>query len=58
MPHFDEANLCVVQGSLVSVSIDDVKRDGPAAVTVQDPDTGDLFVTSEQMVQSSPAETG
>lgn len=48
--NFNEANVCVVQAGAVSELIDNVEGDGPAGVTVQDPDTGDLFVTSDGIV--------
>jgi sugar lactone lactonase YvrE len=44
------ANVCAVKGGVVTELIADVVGGGPAGLTVQDPDTGDLFVTSENRV--------
>lgn len=53
----ESANVCaVLEGNppenlpTVMDLIPDVQGDGPAGVTVQDPNTGDLFVTSENTV--------
>ncbi len=44
------ANVCAIEGGMVTDLIPDVEGDGPAGITVQDPVTGDLFVTTENNV--------
>lgn len=48
--NFNQANVCAIEDSVVSNLIPDVEGEGPAGATAQDPDTGDLFVTSENVV--------